>query len=83
MPLLTQCDPETENNGIANRHTLLQHLQDPSLSITLEHIFKGSHHNIKLEIFWSQLQQRWSPGFEPLFNYGVNKGLYNAHDSLE
>ena len=83
MPLLTQSDPGTENNGIANGHTLLRHLQDPSLSTTLQHIFKGSHRNIKPEIFWSQLRRRWSPGFEALLNYGVNEGLYNADDSLE
>ena len=51
MPLLTQSDPGIENNGIANGYTLLWYLQDPSLSTTLQHIFKGSYCNIKPEIF--------------------------------
>jgi hypothetical protein len=55
MPLVTQSDPGSENNGIANGHTLLCHMQDPALARTLQHKFKGQHHNIKPEIFWSQL----------------------------
>jgi hypothetical protein len=36
MPLATQSDPGTENNGIANGHTMLRHLQDPGLARTLQ-----------------------------------------------
>ncbi|THG99260.1 hypothetical protein EW026_g3060 [Hermanssonia centrifuga] len=42
MPLLTQSDPGTENNGIANAQTLLRHRHDPSLSDSLQHKFKGN-----------------------------------------
>ncbi|KAG2114843.1 hypothetical protein DEU56DRAFT_874297 [Suillus clintonianus] len=56
MPLVTQSDPGTENNGIANGHTMLRHLQDPGLARTLQHKFRGDHRNIKPEIFWSQLR---------------------------
>jgi hypothetical protein len=56
MPLVTQSDPGSENNGIANGHTLLHHMQDPALARTLQHKFKGQHRNIKPEIFWSQLR---------------------------
>ncbi|EGO29143.1 hypothetical protein SERLADRAFT_405248 [Serpula lacrymans var. lacrymans S7.9] len=83
MPLVTQSDPGSENNGIANGHTLLRHLQDPSLERTLQHKFKGSHRNIKPEIFWNQLRRRWSPGFERLLDYGLNEGLYNPDNPLQ
>ncbi|KAG1861683.1 hypothetical protein F4604DRAFT_1882446 [Suillus subluteus] len=55
MPLVTQSDPGSENNGITNGHTSLRHMQDPALACTLQHKFKGQHRNIKPEIFWSQL----------------------------
>ncbi|EGN95811.1 hypothetical protein SERLA73DRAFT_155093 [Serpula lacrymans var. lacrymans S7.3] len=83
MPLVTQSDPGSENNGIANGHTLLRHLQDPSLEHTLQHKFKGLHRNIKPEIFWNQLRRQWSPGFEHPLNYGLNEGLYNPDDPLQ
>ncbi|EGO18514.1 hypothetical protein SERLADRAFT_408531 [Serpula lacrymans var. lacrymans S7.9] len=83
MPLITQSDPGTENNGIANGHTLLRHMQDPALDKTLQHTFKGSHRNIKPEIFWGQFRRRWAPGFEALLDWGVNEGLYDADDALQ
>ncbi|KIK32075.1 hypothetical protein CY34DRAFT_760918 [Suillus luteus UH-Slu-Lm8-n1] len=83
MPLVTQSDPSTENNGIANGHTMLRHLQDPALARTLQHKFKGQHRNIKPEIFWSQLRRRWAPGFEDVLDFGLNNGIYNPDDALE
>jgi hypothetical protein len=83
MPLVTQSDPGSENNGIANGHTLLCHLQDPALAWTLQHKFKGQHCNIKPEIFWSQLWQRWTPGFQDILDYDVSEGIYNPDDALE
>ncbi|KAG1884005.1 hypothetical protein F4604DRAFT_1878823 [Suillus subluteus] len=83
MPLVTQSDPGTENNGIANGHTMLRHLQDPVLARMLQHKFKGKHHNIKPEIFWSQLCRRWAPGFEDILDFGLNNGIYDPDDALE
>ncbi|KAG1844880.1 hypothetical protein C8R48DRAFT_617680, partial [Suillus tomentosus] len=83
MPLVTQSDPGSENNGIANGHTLLRHMQDPALARTLQHKFKGQHRNIKPEIFWSQLRRRWTPGFEDILEYGFTAGIYNPDDALE
>ncbi|EGN94589.1 hypothetical protein SERLA73DRAFT_126061 [Serpula lacrymans var. lacrymans S7.3] len=83
MPLITQSNPGTENNGIANGHTLLRHMQDSALDKSLQHMFKGSHCNIKPEIFWGQFRRRWAPGFEALIEWGVNEGLYDADDALE
>ncbi|KAG0704749.1 hypothetical protein DFH29DRAFT_981365 [Suillus ampliporus] len=83
MPLVTQSDPGTENNGIANGHTMLYHLQDPALAHTLQHKFKGQHRNIKPEIFWSQLRHRWAPGFEDVLEFGFTSGIYNPKDSLK
>ncbi|KAG2124899.1 hypothetical protein DEU56DRAFT_963243 [Suillus clintonianus] len=83
MPLVTQSDPGTENNGIANGHTMLRHLQDPGLARTLQHKFRGDHRNIKPEIFWSQLRCRWTPGFEDILDFGLSAGIYNPDDALE
>ncbi|KAG1758561.1 hypothetical protein EDD22DRAFT_783750 [Suillus occidentalis] len=83
MPLVTQSDPGTENNGIANGHTMLRHLQDPGLARTLQHKFRGDHRNIKPEIFWSQLRRRWTPGFEDILDFGLSTGIYNPDDALE
>ena len=83
MPLLTQSDNGTENNGIANAQTCLRQHHDPSLEGTLQHKFTGHVMNIKPEIFWRQLRRRWSPGFRQLFAYGVQSGLYNPDNMLE
>lgn len=83
-PLITQSDRGSENNGIANGHTVLRHLYDPSLSGSLQHKWmhrKGA--NIKPEIFWSELRRRWTPEFEKLLDYGVQEGLYDPEDYIE
>ena len=77
-------DPGTENNGIANMHTMTRHQLDPSLHDTLQHLFCCNKMNIKLKIGWSQFRAQWAPGFfDDLFNFGVNTGLYTASDPLE
>ncbi|OCH86422.1 hypothetical protein OBBRIDRAFT_814614 [Obba rivulosa] len=83
MPLITQSDRGTENNGVANAQTLLRHLHDPSLSDSLQHHWMSKGANIKPEIFWSELHRRWSPGFEELLDYGIDNGLYDPSDILE
>jgi hypothetical protein len=83
MPLVTQSNPGSENNGIANGHTLLRHLQDPALAWTLQQKFKGQHYNIKPKIFWSQLQWCWTPGLQDILDYGVSECIYNPDDALE
>ena len=76
-------DPGSENNGIANMHTMMRHQLDPSLRDTLQHLFCHDKKNIKSEIGWSQFRAQWTPGFEDLFDFGVNSGLYTASDALE
>jgi hypothetical protein len=76
-------DPGSENNGIANMHTATRHQLDPSLRDTLQHRFCRDKKNIKSEIGWSQFRAQWAPGFEDLFDFGVNSGLYAASDALE
>lgn len=71
-------DPGTENNGIANTHTAMRHELDPSLHDTLQHLFCCDKTNIKSEIGWSQFHAQFTPGFEDLFDFGVNSGLYTA-----
>ncbi|KAI0686829.1 hypothetical protein BC835DRAFT_1309378 [Cytidiella melzeri] len=83
MPLITQSDPGTENFGIANAQTSLRHLQDPTLSATLQHKFKANKGNIKPEIAWRRLREAWSPGFESLLQEGVCSGWYDPDDTLE
>jgi hypothetical protein len=76
-------DPGRENNGIANMHTMIRHQLDPSLCDTLQHRFCPDKKNIKSEIGWSQLRAQWAPGFEDLFEFGVNAGFYTVSDPLE
>ncbi|KAM6491906.1 hypothetical protein JOM56_012544 [Amanita muscaria] len=83
IPLLTMSDAGRENNGIANMHTLMRHQLDPSLHDTLQHRFCTDKKNIKSEIGWSQFRTQWAPGFEDLFDFGVNNGLYCPSDALE
>jgi hypothetical protein len=39
--------------------------------------------NIKSEINWLVFHQDFMPGFETIFNEGVNNGWYNVDDPLE
>ncbi|KAJ3526678.1 hypothetical protein NM688_g8230 [Phlebia brevispora] len=83
LPLLTQSDPGTENNGIANAHTMLRHKMDPSLEQSLQHRFVGGKRNIKPEIHWRLLRQSWTPGFEDVLNEGFNRNIYDPDDALQ
>ncbi|CAK5282523.1 unnamed protein product, partial [Mycena citricolor] len=83
MPLVTQSDPGTENTGMANAHTMLRHLHDPSLSGTSQHRWMRTKKNVMPEISWSQLRRRWTPGFEDLLDVGVNEGWYDPKILLE
>ena len=83
IPLITMSDPGRENNGIANMHTLVRHQLDPSLCDTLQHRFCPDKKNIKAEIGWSQFRAQWAPGFEDLFDFGVNSGFYSPSNPLE
>ncbi|KAF8164350.1 hypothetical protein K438DRAFT_1775507 [Mycena galopus ATCC 62051] len=76
-------DPGTENYGLANGHTLLRHLHDPSLEGTLQHRWMVKKRNVMPEIGWSQLRHRFTPGFEDILDVGVNKGWYNSDILLE
>ncbi|KAF8576958.1 hypothetical protein K439DRAFT_1622452 [Ramaria rubella] len=67
MPLVTQSDPGSENYGVANGHTTLRHMFDPSLQ----------------EISWSQLRCQFTPGFEDLLDDGVHTGWYDPNDPLD
>ncbi|RDX47577.1 hypothetical protein OH76DRAFT_1354108 [Lentinus brumalis] len=83
IPLVTQSDPGSENFGVANAHTTLRHLLDPSLSGTLQHRWMRKHMNIKPEILWSVLNQDWKPGFESILQFGVDQGWYDPADPVE
>ncbi|KZT53342.1 hypothetical protein CALCODRAFT_404512, partial [Calocera cornea HHB12733] len=83
IPLLTQSDWGSENNGIANGHSFLHRLLDPSLVGTLQHQWKPGHTNIKPEGKWSQMRREFSPGYERLFQEGVSAGLCHQEDPLD
>lgn len=76
-------DRGRENNGIANMHTMIRHELDPSLHNTLQHRFCINKTNIKAEQAWSQFRAQCAPGFEDLFEFGLNTGLYSPSDPLE
>ncbi|KZT57565.1 hypothetical protein CALCODRAFT_433971, partial [Calocera cornea HHB12733] len=83
VPLLTQSDPGSENNGIANaQSTIRQHL-DPSLVGTLQHQWMRGHTNVKPEIRWSQLRREFTAQYENLFAAGVINQWYDKHVCLE
>ncbi|KAI9452828.1 hypothetical protein F5148DRAFT_1330590 [Russula earlei] len=83
IPLITQSDRGTENNVVANCHTVTRHWLDPSLVGTLQHRWCVEKTNIKPEIAWSQLRRQFTPGFESHLDFGYNNGLYNPDDPLE
>ncbi|PPQ83249.1 hypothetical protein CVT24_001149 [Panaeolus cyanescens] len=83
MPLVTQSDPGSENYGIANGHTALRHLHDPSLEGTVQHRWMRHKKNIKPEIAWSQLRRRFTPGFENIIEQGVLNGWYDISRPLD
>ncbi|KZO89549.1 hypothetical protein CALVIDRAFT_569823 [Calocera viscosa TUFC12733] len=83
IPMLTRSDPGTENHGIANAQTTLRRQLDPSLQGTLQHKWMRGHSNIKPEIFWSKLRKQWSPGWEILFDKGLEQGWYDPKVAVE
>ena len=83
VPLTTQSDPGTENNGVANVHTLIRHTLDPSLRDTRQHCFMRKHNNVKPESTWSLLHRDFTPGFQNIFDDGINQGFYDVNDPLE
>ena len=80
IPIITQSDPGTENYGVANAHTLIQHCLDPNLSNTLQHHFATGHNNIISNIKWSVFQCNFSPGFEDVLQDGVDHGWYDVNN---
>ncbi|GJE88520.1 hypothetical protein PsYK624_046030 [Phanerochaete sordida] len=83
IPLITQSDLGSENFGIANAHTSIRQHLDPSLRGTLQHKWMNKHNNIKPEIAWKQFRVRFAPGFELLFDEGLDKGWYDPGNTLQ
>ncbi|KZP15177.1 hypothetical protein FIBSPDRAFT_912633 [Athelia psychrophila] len=82
VPLISQSDPGSENYGVANAQTKIRHRLDPSLIATIQHRWMRRHQNILSEIKWLILRRDWSPGFEDVFDRGVNEGWYDVNDIL-
>ncbi|KAJ7576955.1 hypothetical protein C8J56DRAFT_1114407 [Mycena floridula] len=83
IPLVTQSDPGSENNGIANCHTSIRHRLDPTLQGTLQHKWiTGNGKNVKPEAVWSDLRRHWTVGFETLLDWGVAHGFYDINNGL-
>ena len=83
IPLTTQSDPGSENYGVANVQTRARHELDPSLAGTLQHRWKREKNNVKSEANWSVFRRDFAPGFEDLFESGVNQGWYDVDKPLE
>ncbi|KAG6907734.1 hypothetical protein DXG01_007592 [Tephrocybe rancida] len=83
VPVLTQSDPGSENYGVANIHTRIRHEMDPLLQDTLQHVFKRKHNNVKSEANWSVFRHDFAPGYEDLFQHGVDQGWYDVDNLLE
>jgi hypothetical protein len=41
------------------------------------------HNNIKPESTWSLLRRDFTPGFQNIFDDGINQGFYDVNDPLE
>ncbi|KAG6371947.1 hypothetical protein JVT61DRAFT_8961 [Boletus reticuloceps] len=83
IPMVTQSDPGTENFGIANAQTMLRQLYDPALRGHVQHRWMRLKKNIMPEIAWSQLRRRFAPGFEKLFDAGIQSGWYDPDNTLQ
>ncbi|KAL0562592.1 hypothetical protein V5O48_019493, partial [Marasmius crinis-equi] len=80
VPMVTQSNPGSENNGIANAQTFIQQKLDPSLEGTLQHKWMKQTKNVKPEIQWSVYCRMWSPAFERLLEEGEQFGFYMPND---
>jgi hypothetical protein len=56
---------------------------DQTLEGTLQHRWMRSKQNVKSEANWSIFRRDFTPGFESLFDEGLNNGSYDPHDPLE
>jgi len=83
VPIITQSDAGTENYGVANAHTTIQHRLDEGLANTLQHYFLPGHNNIFSEVKWSIFRRDFVPRFEDILQNGVNNGWYDVNDVLE
>ncbi|KAF8590916.1 hypothetical protein K439DRAFT_1611571 [Ramaria rubella] len=62
MPLVTQSDPRSENYGVANGHTTLRHMFDPSFQGTRQHCWMRKHNTVGCENTTpldAKTQHRW------------------------
>ncbi|KDR65144.1 hypothetical protein GALMADRAFT_1330174 [Galerina marginata CBS 339.88] len=83
VPLVTQSDRGWEMYVVANIHTNIRHALDASLSDTLQHRWCFNKSNVKPEILWMLLRRNFTPGFENIFDHGVNNGWYDINDPVE
>jgi hypothetical protein len=56
---------------------------DPTLVGTLQHRWMRKKQNIKAEANWSIFRRDFTPGFETVFDCGVNQGWYDVNNALE
>ncbi|MDV2583784.1 hypothetical protein, partial [Alkalibacillus haloalkaliphilus] len=64
-------------------HTVIRQTLDPSLQGTLQHRWKRNKTNVKSEANWSILHHDFAPGFEDIFEQGVQEGWYDVDNTLE
>ncbi|KAF8200101.1 hypothetical protein BJ912DRAFT_873378 [Pholiota molesta] len=83
VPVVTQSDPGSENYIVANLQTIIRHDLDPCLAGSLQHRFKRNKTNVKSEANWSVFRRDFAPGYEDLFESGVNQGWYDVDKPLE
>ncbi len=51
---------------MAKGHTYIRQAMDPDLFGTLQHRWRREKKNVQLEIVWSNVQRRFTPGFEDI-----------------
>ncbi|KZP23893.1 hypothetical protein FIBSPDRAFT_684836, partial [Athelia psychrophila] len=83
MPLVTQSDPGSEYYRVANGQSLLRQWHDPILKGTSQDRWMRDKKNIPPEINWSQLRQRFTPGYKNVIKLGILEGWYDPADTLD
>lgn len=82
IPLACQSDPGGENYSCKYLY-LARHELDLILRGTLQHRWKRNKTNVKNEANWSVFRGDFAPGYEDLFESGVNQGWYDVTKPIE
>ena len=76
-PCVTQSDRGLENYNVVYAHTHIWHALNPTLSRSIQHLWKPGYSSIKPEQMWWQFCWKWTLGYEKLLEEGVKQQWFN------